>query len=128
MSAPDKPACRIPDIPIRPHPNITDAWDVWCRCGWGAVCDSPEAAAIGIAWHLQGGSTASADYPRPREWTRTADDTHVDYPALREHAEWLSQADMTDSQDEFDRHWDAFYEVVTPDLILDLIAGEEDLE
>ena len=43
---------RVADIPIKPSITIADAWETCCRCGWGATCDSPEAAAIGLAWHL----------------------------------------------------------------------------
>jgi len=116
----NKSPCRVADIPIRPCTTILDAWDASCACGWGAICDSPEAAAIGLAWHLSG---ELRNAPGPREWTRTADDTHVDWPALQAHCEWLSQADMTDDEEEYGRHLDAFYTVVTPDLILDLIEG-----
>lgn len=47
------PVHLLPDIPIKPHPTIDLAWIVSCRCGWGATCDSPEAAAIGAAAHLE---------------------------------------------------------------------------
>jgi hypothetical protein len=42
----------VSDIPIKPHETIPDAWNTWCKCGWGATCDSPEAAAMGLGWHL----------------------------------------------------------------------------
>lgn len=43
---------KVADIPIKPSTNIIDAWETYCECGWGANCDSPEAAVIGLAWHL----------------------------------------------------------------------------
>lgn len=44
---------RLPDIPIKPSPWLPGAWDISCGCGWGAVSDSPEAAVIGLAEHLE---------------------------------------------------------------------------
>lgn len=44
---------RLPDIPVKPDMLIEGAWEVWCHCGWGATCDSPEAAVIGAAHHLE---------------------------------------------------------------------------
>jgi hypothetical protein len=57
----------IADVPVNPHPTIPDAWGVWCKCGWGATCDSPEAAVIGLAWHLNGGDSAPPDLVGPVE-------------------------------------------------------------
>lgn len=53
---------RIADDPVKPNASIPGAWDLWCECGYGGTADSPEAAVIALARHLEPGSFLATDY------------------------------------------------------------------
>ena len=47
---------RVPNTPVNcvlPLNVGSVRWRTSCSCGWGALCDSPEAAVIGLATHLR---------------------------------------------------------------------------
>ena len=98
---------RLPDVPIKPSTVVDGAWETWCACGWGAMSDSPEALAIGIAEHREGLASKAKRLAAAEVVIETLD--RSDRAFLRSMLTGPSlPLDMEPTRGRVLRYWDAF--------------------